>query len=124
MKKTLAALTLAVLLMMGCTAPKGIMKDKDKSIAMLRHFLSNNSIVIIATPVKFFKQELYESEYEKHISHWTANDFRKLGYVDLQYFDGGCVYLLSSGKISIRGFGNSLIHKCKRIVKAFLSECR
>lgn len=33
MKKTLAALTLAVLLMMGCTAPKGIMKDKDKSIA-------------------------------------------------------------------------------------------
>ena len=32
MKKTLAALTLAVLLMMGCTAPKGAMKDKDKSI--------------------------------------------------------------------------------------------
>ena len=32
MKKTLAAFTLAVLLMMGCTAPKGAMKDKDKSI--------------------------------------------------------------------------------------------
>ena len=96
--------------------------DKGKAIAMLEYFLSKNSILLIATPISFFKQELYQSEFEHHISHWKTNDFKKLGYTDFQYFDGGAIYLLSKEKIEIRGFGNSAIKKLRRIARAVRNE--
>lgn len=96
--------------------------SKDDAKAILKHFLSNGSKMIIATPRKFFQQELYESEYENHISHWTANDFREFGYTDSQYFDAGAVYLLSPEKINIRGFGNSFIKKIRRLARAIKNE--
>lgn len=96
--------------------------DKENAIAMLKYFLSKNSILLIATPVSFFKQELYQSEFEHHISHWKPGDFKKLGYEDHQYLDGGAIYLLSKGKMDVRGFGNSLMKKFRRIARAVRNE--
>ena len=96
--------------------------DKAKAIELLKYFLAKNSILIIATPLHFFKQELYKSEFEQHISHWKLNDLKSLGRVEYQYFDGGAIYLLSNDKINIRGFGNSLIKKIRRIAKSVRNE--
>ena len=67
-------------------------------------------------------QDLYESEYEHHVSHWTLNDFKKLGFTDSQYFDGGAVYLLSKERLDIRGFGNSVVKKIRRVARAVRNE--
>jgi hypothetical protein len=96
--------------------------DKENSISLLKYFLSKNSTVLISTPLLFFEQHLYQSEFENHISHWTLNDFKSLGFVDYQFFDGGCIYLLSNKKIEIRGFGHSFIKKIRRIARAFRNE--
>jgi SAM-dependent methyltransferase len=96
--------------------------DKEKSIELLQYFLGKNSQIIVATPIDFFNQDLYESEFEHHVSHWTLNDFKKLGFTDCQYFDGGAVYLLAKQKIDLRGFGNSTIKKLRRIARAIKNE--
>lgn len=95
---------------------------KPEAIAMLRLFLEKGSTVIIATPKEFFEQCLYESEYERHVSHWTVRDFKNLGQVDYQYYGPGAVYLLSDQKLNIRGFGNSFTKKLRRIGNAIKSE--
>lgn len=96
--------------------------DKEKAVTLLQHFVRDGAKVIVATPLQFFKQELYESEYEHHISHWTKKDFDKIGYVDCQYFDAGAVYLLSADKLNVRGFGNTLIKKLRRIARLLKNE--
>ncbi|MGN6343326.1 MAG: hypothetical protein ACTHML_20270 [Ginsengibacter sp.] len=96
--------------------------EKEKAIGLLKYFVSKDSKIIVATPVDFFNQDLYESEFEHHISHWTFNDFKKIGFTDCQYFDGGAVYFLSKEKIDIRGFGNSIIKKLRRIARSVKNE--
>lgn len=96
--------------------------DKEKAIAMLKHFLLKHTRIVIATPMQFFKQELYQSNYEHHISYWKLADFKNLGSVQYQYIDGGAIYILSNDKIEIRGFGNSLMKKARRIVKSIINE--
>lgn len=96
--------------------------DKEKAIELLKYFVSTKAKILIATPIHFFQQELYESEYEHHVSHWTPGDFKQLGYTDYQHFDGGAIYLLSKEKLDIRGFGNSLIKKLRRIARSVRNE--
>ena len=96
--------------------------DKNDALKMLEHFLKKGSNLIIATPIEFFQQELYQSQFENHVSHWTKGDFTKLGYVDYQYYDAGAVYLLSFEKLDIRGFGCSMIKKARRIARALQNE--
>ena len=96
--------------------------NKPKAIQLLKHLLMMGSKIIIATPIEFFEQNLYESEFEHHVSHWTKKDFIKLGYLNVQYFDAGAVYLLSNEKIDVRGFGSSWIKKLRRIARAIKNE--
>lgn len=96
--------------------------EKEKAIELLKYFISKNSKILIATPIHFFQQELYKSDYEHHVSHWAPGDFKKLGYTDYQHFDGGAVYLLSKEETDIIGFGNSAIKKLRRIAKAIRNE--
>lgn len=42
--------------------------------------------------------------------------------MDFQHVDGGMIYLLTNDKMDIRGFGNSLIKKFRRLAKAFKNE--
>jgi len=97
--------------------------NKVEALQLLKYLLDRGSKIIIATPIKFFQQELYESNFEQHVSHWTKKDFAKLGRVNVQYFDAGAIYFLSNEKIYIRGFGNSLIKKLRRIARAIKNEC-
>lgn len=96
--------------------------DKNAAIKMLEFFASKNIQMIIATPKKFFEQHLYNSKYEEHISHWNIKDFRNICNVDFQKIEGGIIYFLSNDKINVRGFGNSLIKKLRRIGRAILNE--
>ena len=96
--------------------------EKVKAIEVLKYFISKNVNVLIATPSNFFEQHLYESTYENHVSFWNINDFVKIGHVSYQYIEGGVIYLLSSKKLSIRGFGNGLIKKLRRIARALKNE--
>ncbi len=96
--------------------------NKAKAILFLKYFLRMGNKIIIATPIEFFEQNLYESQFEYHVSLWTKKDFIKLGYLSVQYFDAGAVYLLSKEKLDIRGFGNSWIKKLRRIARSIKNE--
>lgn len=96
--------------------------EKAKAEDMLKYFVSKGTTLIIATPAHFFEQNLYESEFEHHVSHWTLADFKRIGCADSQKVDAGMIYLLSSKKIDIRGFGSSLIKKIRRVARAVKNE--
>jgi hypothetical protein len=96
--------------------------NKAEALRMLEYFLSKKSMVLIATPEKFFEQHLYESEFENHVSHWTVKDFSKLGYLNYQKVQAGMIYLVSANKVDYSGFGSGLIKKLKRIGWAIRHE--
>ncbi|RZK12486.1 MAG: hypothetical protein EOO46_03010 [Flavobacterium sp.] len=96
--------------------------EKNKAIELLKHLLKTGSKIIVATPIEFFEQELYESPFEHHVSHWQKKDFDNLGYLNSQFFSAGAIYLLSNEKLDVRGFGNSVIKKFRRIVRAIKNE--
>lgn len=96
--------------------------DKEKALIMLKYFLSKGSKIIIATPKDFFEQELYESKFEHHVSHWTIKDFKELGNCTWQNINAGSIYLLSIEELDIRGFGNTFIKKIRRIARAIRNE--
>jgi len=96
--------------------------NKEAALQLLQNFLSKGSKIIVATPKHFFEQDLYQSKFEHHVSHWTKRDFDKLGFLQLQYFDAGAVYLLSNDRLNIRGFGNGIIKKLRRIARAVKNE--
>ena len=84
--------------------------EKSRAEQVLRGFLKRGSKVIIATPRNFFHQDLYDSEFEEHVSHWPPHDMRALApWVAYQNCGPGRVYLLSSAPVIVRGFGNSLL---------------
>lgn len=96
--------------------------DKTAALKMLKYFAAKKTKMIIATPLEFFNQHLYDSEHEEHISHWTKNDFSSICHVDYQIIDGGGIYYLSPDSIDIRGFGNSIIKKLRRIARTLKNE--
>lgn len=96
--------------------------DKEKATEMLRYFISKGTKIIVATPINYFQQHLYESSFEEHVSHWKLSDFSKLCSVEVQYFNAGAVYLISKQKMDIRGYGNSLIKKLRRVALALKNE--
>lgn len=95
---------------------------KEPAIKILQHFLTKGSNGLVATPVDFFEQSRNQSEYEHHVSHWTAADFKRLGCVSWHKIDAGAVYLLSSQKLDIRGFGRAAIKRIRRIFRAIRNE--
>ncbi len=96
--------------------------NKNEALVLVKQLLQRGSKIIIATPRNFFRQDLYESEFENHVSHWSVKDFKKLGFLNVQYLNAGAIYLLSQEKIDIRGFGNSWIKKIRRIARAAKNE--
>lgn len=97
--------------------------DKDKAKELVDYFFHQGSALIIATPIDFFEQHLYESVYEEHISHWGLADFKSYGSsLSYQKLASGRIYFLSKKPYEIKGFGNKLILKLKRIRRAILNE--
>ena len=96
--------------------------NKEATLPMLAHFISQGSSILISTPIDFFEQHLYESEYENHVSHWTKKDFATIARVEVQYYADGAVYFLSKGKRDTGSFGNSFTKKIKRIIRSVRNE--
>ena len=96
--------------------------DKNSTLEMIKYFISQNYVLIIASPKLFFDQELYCSPYERHVSFWSPKDFKSLCNVDYQKVDAGVIYLLSQEKLDIRGFGRGFIKKIRRLARAFINE--
>lgn len=98
--------------------------EKSKAMEMISQVLSSGARMIIATPILFFEQELYESKYERHVSHWSSADFRKIVFCAEQYLDSGAIYLLAEKPLKIRGFGNGLKQKFRRLARQVRNEFR
>ena len=96
--------------------------EKGRAIGLLKHFIGLGATMVIATPRDFFEQELFESEAENHVSHWTVRDFKQIGYVDSQAAGPGVVYVVSAKPVSIVGFGNRPVQKLKRTARFLLDE--
>jgi hypothetical protein len=97
--------------------------DKDNALQILKFYKENKLDVLITTPTDFFEQYLYKSKYENHVSHWTLEDFKKIGFnVNYQKVQAGGIYLLSISQLSIPGFGNSFNKKIRRILRLIISE--
>lgn len=98
--------------------------EKQQTLNLIKKFVQDGSVVLIATPIEYFNQHLYESVYEEHISHWTLNDFKGMGELQVQYKDSGALYLLSKEKVDIPGFGNSWMKKAKRLFRIARTELK
>jgi 2-polyprenyl-3-methyl-5-hydroxy-6-metoxy-1,4-benzoquinol methylase len=95
---------------------------KESGLDIVRHFIHLGYKVIMSTPRRFFQQELYGSDDEHHLSHWTPSDFNGVCKYDYQNCDDGQVFLLSREVIDIRGFGHSPIKRLRRIARALHNE--
>jgi 2-polyprenyl-3-methyl-5-hydroxy-6-metoxy-1,4-benzoquinol methylase len=97
--------------------------DKKVGSDVLTHFLRDGATLVVSTPNVFFNQDLYESPDERHVSFWTPSDFRSLGaFVDYQNAGPGRVFLLSSQRLDVRGFGRKPIKRLRRLVRQIQSE--
>jgi hypothetical protein len=97
--------------------------EKKTALEMIDSFISQGSLVLISTPVQFFEQELYESDAEHHVSHWTKKDFERPGiYMDRQNVFPGRIFLLSPKPINIRGFGHGLAKSFRRLGRSVSVE--
>jgi hypothetical protein len=90
--------------------------DKTVALEMVKFFVGRGSTMLISTPVDYFQQDLYESEAEHHISHWTKKDFEMPGmFVDRQNVYPGRIFLVSAKPLNIRGFGHGLLKSIRRM---------
>ena len=99
--------------------------EKTDGVAVLKHFLQRGSAVVVSTPTELFRQELFESADEHHLSHWTLRDFTALSpAVDYQFVESSGIYLLSDSKKDLRGFGAAWIKRVRRLGRAVRNELR
>jgi hypothetical protein len=99
---------------------------KEAGRRIVDHFVQRGAAMVVATPKEFFQQELYDSDDEHHVSHWTTRDFEKPGiWLDHQRNGAGCVYLIrKEGRTArrIRGFGNAPLTKLRRVMRLLRDE--
>lgn len=71
--------------------------EKDDGFALLRTLLQQNRNVLVSTPLHFFEQECAGNELERHLSHWTRNDFREWTY-DYDVAGGAAIVVALAGR--------------------------
>jgi hypothetical protein len=96
--------------------------DKAAGETILRHFVQSSAVVVISTPIYFFSQSLYKSKFEEHRSFWAIRDFRRFGHVIRQRIGDGGIYVVSRSRLHLRGFGDGLFQKGRRIARAIRDE--
>lgn len=91
--------------------------DKPAGVEVLRHFVASGAVVVVSTPIAFFRQSLHQSRHEEHVSHWTERDFRALGRVSTQYVGPGAVYVLTRQECRVPGFGRGVTTRLRRLLR-------
>jgi SAM-dependent methyltransferase len=90
--------------------------DKPEALRVARHFLADGATMVIATPKRFFRQDLYYgSEFEAHRSHWKPRDFVFAPWMEWQNAGAGRIYLLAPQPRPIVGFGNNPRTRARRV---------
>ncbi len=95
--------------------------EKDDGLRIVDWFCRQGSHMLISTPKKFFNQHLYGSVAEHHVSHWTPEDFAGRNLI-WQNCGPSRLYLLSPKPLRIRGFGNSILYRLRRLGRAMRNE--
>jgi hypothetical protein len=98
--------------------------SKSDGIAIVRHFISMGSTVVISTPARFFQQSLYESPDEAHKSVWSPSDFAQAAeFMVHQRIGPGRVFILSNKVIPlVPGFGSHLLARLRRIYRTIRDD--
>ena len=56
--------------------------EKEKAIELFKNIQSKFKYMVIETPNGYnFQDEMYGNIYEKHVSHWTPEDYEKAGFL-------------------------------------------
>jgi SAM-dependent methyltransferase len=97
---------------------------KPKGEKLLREWIRRGEAVLISTPISFFRQHLFQSPHEEHVSYWCTRDFRQIGHTIVQYVGPSALFLISPQPINIRGFGNGLMHRLRRCARFIRNETR
>jgi hypothetical protein len=96
----------------------------DVGKKLLQHFVEDGASVIVATPRKFFRQILFESSAEDHVSFWPPREVTALGKpFDYMPVGPSWVYLICDH--SVRGpemFGHAWPRRARRLAKAVRDE--
>jgi hypothetical protein len=98
--------------------------EKAAARQVVEYFLAQGSTVVVSTPRHFFQQDLYESPDEHHVSFWTLGDFQGPDRSVLhQNVGSGVIYVIRRGRMEpIRGFGNDLLTRARRMARLTLTE--
>ena len=96
--------------------------EKSDGVAVLNHFVATSHAVVVSTPLRYFSQCLYQSRFEEHRSHWAARDFKRFGHVLQQRIGAGGLYVISGRSLSLRGFGNGVSQKFRRLARAIRDD--
>lgn len=97
---------------------------KPKGEKLLSEWIRRGEAVLISTPISFFRQHLFQSPHEEHVSYWCTRDFRQIGHTIVQYVGPSALFLISPQPINIRGFGNGLMHRLRRCARFIRNETR
>lgn len=95
--------------------------EKEAGLKTVRHFLASGAMVVISSPIDYFRQENWGSVDEAHVSHWTPNDFR-FCFCQWQRVGSSMIYVVSNWKLHFKTFGRGPIRRLKRIAHAFQDE--
>jgi hypothetical protein len=95
--------------------------EKEAGLRTLRHFLACGAIVIVSSPIDYFRQENWGSADEAHVSHWTPADF-SFCFCQWQRVGSSRIYVVSQRQLHFKTFGRGPIRRLKRIAHAFQDE--
>jgi hypothetical protein len=71
--------------------------EKADGLSLLGTLLGQNRNVLLTTPFLYFEQEIAGNPYQRHLSHWTIDDFRPWTF-DYDVVGGFLVVVLLAGQ--------------------------
>jgi hypothetical protein len=98
--------------------------EKQGALRVVEDFLARGAAVIVASPVRFFSQAAFDSEWEQHRSHWRPRDFAFAPWMEWETFGSGRIYLLANAPERLKFFGSRPYRRVRRLVKGFYDASR
>jgi hypothetical protein len=71
--------------------------EKTEGLSLLRTLLGRNRNVLLTTPFHYFEQEIEGNPYQRHLSHWTIDDFQPWTF-DYDVAGGFLLVVLLAGR--------------------------
>jgi hypothetical protein len=94
--------------------------DKERAIGVIRYLVGTGAVVVVSSPVKFFHQEAFESEWEHHVSHSTVKDFGFAPFLAWERVREGRIYVISGAPEQFVIFGSNPYRRMRRIARGLI----